>query len=210
MSFSLSSDQLSQIIPHASDEKIQLFLPALQEKLNQYDISTPLRVAHFIAQIAHESGSFRYSSENLNYSAKALRSVFGKYFTTDEEAEDCARQPEKIANIVYADRMGNGNTLSGDGWNYRGRGLIQLTGKDNYHTCGLFLETDLLTHPEQVSEDPEISVAAACWFWNARNLNQYADIDDIRQITRRINGGYHGLEDRESFLQRAKQQLDIN
>jgi len=205
----LTVEQLAAIAPKAKTEKLQLYTSALAEVTQKYELDTPIRLAHFIAQVAHESGAFNYSSENLNYSAKALRSVFGKYFTTDQAADSYARQPEKIANIVYADRMGNGDTDSGDGWRYRGRGLIQLTGKENYRACGLFIEQELLDNPELVAADPEISVAAACWYWRSRQLNQYADADDIKAITRRINGGYHGLEDRQAYLLRAKQVLNV-
>lgn len=140
----ISKQQLNAIMTHASEENIERYLPALNEALPKYGIDTPMRVAHFIAQIAHESGSLTHSIENLNYSSVALRSVFGKYFTSDEIAEEYHRKPENIANIVYANRMGNGDTESGDGWRYRGRGLIQLTGKDNYSLCGKAIGVDLV------------------------------------------------------------------
>jgi putative chitinase len=157
--------------------------------------------------VAHESGSFRYNTENLNYSAKALRSVFGKYFPSDELANAYARKPEKIANRVYGNRMGNGTEESGDGWKYRGRGLIQLTGHDNYRRCGEGIGLNLEEEPDQVADNPAISVKAVGWFWKTNNLNQYADADDIKIITKRINGGYHGLEDRMEFLERARSVL---
>ncbi|MCJ8273495.1 MAG: hypothetical protein MJK04_29350, partial [Psychrosphaera sp.] len=134
--------KLKQIMPAARDEDIDRYLDALNTELPKYGVDTPLRMAHFIAQIAHESGSFKYKSENLNYSAKALRAVFSKYFYTDEMAERYARKPEDIANVVYANRMGNGNSVSGDGWRYRGRGLIQLTGRENYANCAEFIGMD--------------------------------------------------------------------
>lgn len=204
-----TGDSLKQIMPNAKVEDINHYLDALNSEMLAYAINTSLRAAHFIAQVAHESGSFKFSSENLNYSAKALRAVFGKYFPTDELAEEYARKPEKIANRVYANRMNNGNEESGDGWKYRGRGLIQLTGKENYTKCGDVLKIDLVNKPDLLAQDANVAVAAACWFWDSRKLNAYADQDDIRSVTRRINGGYNGLEDREQYLQRAKSVLGI-
>ncbi len=198
-------EQLQDFLPRTSIDILQRYCAPLNQMTRRYNIDTSLRLAHFLAQIAHESGGLRYVSENLNYSAKALRAVFGKYFPTDEHAEACARQPEKIANIVYANRMGNGNTESGDGWNYRGRGLIQITGKDNYSALSGFLDVDLLHSPDLLADDPSLAVASACWYWQNRKLNQYADQDDIHKITKLINGGYNGLEDRTELLVRAKQ-----
>lgn len=207
MTVSLTEEQLQSIMPEAKPENIHLYYPALIEVLPEYGIDTPLRQAHFIAQIAHESGSFKYRAENLNYSAKALRAVFGKYFTDEQQAIDYARQPEKIANRVYANRLGNGDEQSGEGWKYRGRGLILITGKSNYETCGKAIELDLVDNPDQVADSAGVAVAAACWFWNSRYLNKYADKDDIKAITKRINGGLHGLEERQSYLDRAKEIL---
>ncbi len=204
-----TEDSLKQIMPNAKVEDINHYLNALNTEMPEYDINTSLRVAHFIAQLAHESGSFKYSSENLNYSAKALRSVFGKYFPTDELAEEYARNPERIANRVYANRMNNGNEASGDGWKYRGRGLIQLTGKENYTKCGDTLKIDLVNKPDLLAQDANAAVAAAIWFWDSRKLNTYADQDNIKTITKLINGGYNGLEDREKYLIRAKNVLGI-
>lgn len=204
-----TEDSLKQIMPNAKVEDIDHYLDALNSKMQIYDINTPLRAAHFIAQLAHESGSFKYRYENLNYSAKALRAVFGKYFPTDELAEEYARNPERIANRVYANRMNNGNEASGDGWKYRGRGLIQLTGKENYTKCGDTLKIDLVNKPDLLAQDANAAVAAACWFWDSRKLNGFADQDNIMTITKLINGGYNGLEDREQYLERAKKVLGI-
>lgn len=205
-----TADTLKAIMPNASQTNIDKYLDALNSEMSKFDINTPLRAAHFIAQLAHESGSFKYSSENLNYSASALRAVFGKYFPTEEMAEEYARKPEKIANRVYANRMGNGDEGSGEGWKYRGRGLIQLTGKDNYTNCGKATGLDLVGNPEQLAENADSAVAAAGWFWDMRKLNSYADQDDIKAITKRINGGYNGLEDREKYLANAKKVLGIS
>ncbi|MAC47336.1 glycoside hydrolase family 19 protein [Oceanospirillum beijerinckii] len=205
----VNAEQLHEIMPNAKQENILLYQHGINKVFADFEINTPLRVVHFLAQIAHESGSLRYVSENLNYSAKALRAVFGKYFPIDSDAEEFARQPEKIANRVYANRMGNGDEASGDGWRYHGRGLIQLTGKDNYRHFAQSVGKNTIARPDLLQTDPDLAVAAAGWYWDSRNLNAYADHDDIREITRRINGGYHGLEDRQQYLTRAKSVLGV-
>ena len=197
-------------MPAAKDGDIDFYLDALNSQLSASGIITLLRAAHFIAQVAHESGSFKYKTENLNYSDKALRAVFGKYFKSDEEAKKYARKPEEIANVVYANRMGNGDTSSGDGWKYRGRGLIQLTGCENYTKCGEHIGKDLIESPDLLTTDPEAAVAAACWYWQSRDLNKLADLDDVNRITKKINGGFHGLEDRKKYLSRAKLAFEIS
>ena len=172
--------------------------------LPDYEINTVNRVACWLAQMGHESGDFKFTSENLNYSAKGLRGVFGKYFPTDELAQQYQRQPEKIANRVYANRMGNGAESSGDGWKFRGRGIIQITGKSNYTTCSETLYGDpniLLDNPDILCE-MDGAVRSACWFWNSRHLNDWADQLDNLSITKKINGGTHGLADRDQRLQR--------
>lgn len=203
----LTYDQLLKINGNKNPEMCKYYIDALNKVLPEYKVNTKLRLAHFLAQILHESGNLKYKSENLNYSAKALRSVFGKYFKTDEIANQYARKPEKIANRVYANRMGNGDEASGDGWKYRGRGLIQLTGKNNYKACGDSIKLDFIKDPDLLINTAEASVKAACWFWNKNNLNNFADNDDVKSITKRINGGFNGLEDRSSILKRAKEIL---
>lgn len=203
----LSLEQLYKINGNLNKNECEYYLESLNVVLPNKEINTSLRLCHFLAQIIHESGHFKYKSENLNYSAKALRSVFGKYFKTDAIANEYARKPEKIANRVYANRMGNGDEASGDGWKYRGRGLIQLTGKCNYDACGKAIGLDLLGNPDLLTESAEASILAACWFWNKNGLNQFADKDDITTITKRINGGTNGLEDRKSNLAEAKCEL---
>lgn len=205
----LSLDQLYEINGKMYKDKCEYYLEALNLTLPEYQINTKLRLCHFLAQIIHESGHLKYNQENLNYSAKALRSVFGKYFPTDALAEQYARKPEKIANRVYANRMGNSDEASGDGWKYKGAGLIQLTGKTNYTKCSEFLGIDLVNDPSLVYNSPEICVKTACWYWSVNNLNKYADVDDIKVVTKRINGGYNGLEDRTKILNTAKKVLDI-
>ena len=203
----ITYEQLLAINNNKNPEMCKYYINALNKILPEYKINTKLRLCHFLAQILHESGNLKYKSENLNYSAKALRSVFPKYFKTDEIANQYARKPEKIANRVYANRMGNGDEASGDGWLRRGRGLIQLTGTDNYKACTKALNVDLMKNPDLIISNAEICIKTACWFWNSKKLNELADKDDIKIITKRINGGYNGIEDRESILKRAKSVL---
>ena len=176
--------------PHAEH-----WYEAICQILPDYDIETAPRVAAFLAQTAHESGGFRAIKENLNYRAVTLRKIFPKYFPTDELAAQYAGKPEKIANKVYGGRMGNGPEESGDGWRYCGRGLIQLTGKDNYTRYAQSLEISVEEAGEHLTTF-EGCVQSAAWFWEANNLNRWADNGDILTLTKRINGGTIGLEDR--------------
>ncbi len=179
------------------------YIGDLEDLLPQYGIAdNKQRIAHFFSQVLHESGCMRFDMENLNYSKKALRAVFGKYFKTDTEAEKYARKPEKIANKVYADRMGNGNEKSGDGWRFRGRGLIQLTGKSNYKDFAEWVgDTNILDMPDLVAS--EYAVHSAVFYWDKNKLNAIADKDDIKKMTKRINGGYNGLSHRRELLNKA-------
>jgi putative chitinase len=193
MSSILTLPQLRQLVPGAPH--IDDWHEALDQLLDDYGIDSPQRVAHFIAQCAHESGNFRFIRENLNYSAKGLMGTFKKYFPTEALATQYQRQPERIANRVYANRMGNGDEASGDGWRYCGRGLIQLTGKDNY----TFFAGSLGIPVEEAAEylaTFEGAAQSACFFWEQNNLNRFADANDIKGLTRAINGGHIGLEDR--------------
>jgi len=165
----------------------------LNETFEKYEINTPNRQAAFIGQCGHESNNFRTLEENLYYSANALMRVWPSRFPDNDVAEKYANKPEKIANKVYAGRMGN--TEDGDGWKYHGRGLIQLTGKDNYTRCGEALGIDLVNNPDLLLE-PEFAAASAGWFWRKHGLNQLADLGDWVAITKRINGGIHGIDDR--------------
>lgn len=203
----ITIEQLYLINKNLQKDKCDLYIEALNKVLKETDISSPLRICHFLAQVIHESGNFKYNIENLNYSAAGLKSSFKRYFPTDELASTYARKPEKIANRVYANRMGNGNEASGDGWKYRGRGLIQITGKNNYSQCAKDLNLDLIHNPDLIILDPEINVRVACWFWNKNNLNQLADKDDITSITKKINGGTNGLDDRMNNLAVCKRIL---
>jgi putative chitinase len=198
--FNFTRDQLAQMIP--KNPYIDHWFEALNEILPDYDITTPQRVASFLAQCAHESGGFVFLKENLNYKAASLRRVFPKYFPDDAIANQYAGKGEMIANRVYANRMGNGPEESGDGFKYCGRGLIQLTGKNNY----TFFAGSLDIPVEEASEylqTFEGAVQSACFFWEQNKLNQYADSGDILTMTKRINGGTIGLEDRQKHYQHA-------
>jgi putative chitinase len=189
----LSLSQLKEMVP--GNPYIDYWYAALDKILPDYDINTPKRIAAFIAQCAHESGNFRAIKENLNYRAVTLRKIFPKYFPDDATANAYAGKPEKIANKVYGGRMGNGPEESGDGFRYCGRGLIQLTGKDNYTRYAQSLEISVEEASEHLTTF-EGCVQSAAWFWEANNLNQWADKGDILTLTKRINGGTIGLEDR--------------
>lgn len=189
-----------------SPEVAMRWTPALNETMQKYQINNKHRIAAFLAQVAHESGGFKFVVENLNYSADALLRVFPKYFPNKELADAYARQPEKIANRVYANRMGNGDEASGDGWFRRGRGLIQLTGTDNQVAFGMECDVDTITRPELL-EQPQYAALSAGWFWNSRNINPVADTDNIKEVTRLVNGGYNGLADREAKYEKLMQIL---
>jgi putative chitinase len=192
----ITKEQLQQLIP--GNPYINEWHEALEQLLPDYEINTPERIAAFIAQCAHESGGFRAIKENLNYKAATLRKIFPKYFPTDELANAYANMPNKqeaIANRVYANRMGNGDEHSGDGYRYCGRGLIQLTGKQNYQNFADSIETSVEDASEYLATF-EGAAQSACWFWESNNLNRFADVGDIKGLTKAINGGYIGLDDR--------------
>ena len=201
----LTLNQLKQMVknPH-----IDHWHEAIDQLLPDYDINTPRRVAAFVAQCAHESGSFAFIKENLNYKAASLMKTFGKYFPTQELAAQYEKRPERIANRVYANRMGNGDEASGDGYRFCGRGLIQLTGRDNY----TFFAGSLDIPVEEASEylaPFEGAAQSACWFWETNNLNRFADAGDIKGLTRAINGGYIGLEDRIRHYEHALHVMGV-
>jgi putative chitinase len=201
--FILTREQLAQLLP--GNPYLDHWYHALELALPDYDINTPQRVAAFIAQCAHESGGFRALKENLNYKAATLRKIFPKYFPDDATANHYASLPNKqeaIANRVYGGRMGNGPEASGDGFRYCGRGLIQLTGKQNYQNFADSIETPVEDIPEFLATF-EGAVQSACWFWEANNLNQWADKGDILTLTKRINGGTIGLDDRIKHYEHA-------
>jgi len=168
---------------------------AICEICPEYEVDTPQRLAAFVAQCAHESGNFKFLQENLNYRAESLMRTWPKHFPTIEIARQYERQPQRIANKAYANRMGNGDEASGDGFRYLGRGLIQLTGKNNYTFFAASLEIPLEEASEYL-QTIEGAVQSACFFCEQNNLNQWADKGDILTLTKRINGGTIGLEDR--------------
>lgn len=176
------------------------FGPGTMKKAMEYYKFTPERAAHFFAQTAHESGNFKAFSENLNYGAKGLLGIFKKYFPTESKALEYERKPEKIANLVYASRMGNGDEASGDGYKYRGRGALQLTGKDNYKAFSDYMKKpEIMDNPDLVAT--QYSFESAIFFFDKNKLWDICDKgvskDTILALTKRINGGTHGLEDRE-------------
>lgn len=173
--------------------------------LSNFGLNTPLRISHFMAQIEHESG-LKPINENLNYSATRLMQVFPKYFISNADALRYERKPEKIANRVYANRMGNGSEVSGDGYKYRGRGFIQLTGKDNYKSLSKDTGIDYLNNPDLLLTESD-ALNSALWFWNNKGLNMWADKDDIIAITKKINGGVNGLDHRKQLLSKYKKEL---
>jgi len=185
---------LSKLKSHIPDAVIS----QMPEVIEKFQINTPLRMAHFLAQCGHESGGFKLVRENLNYSSKGLLTTFKKYFPTEQKAKLYERNPEKIANLVYGNRMGNGDETSGDGFRFSGRGYIQLTGKSNYTAFDKIVEENLLEQPGLVAT--KYPLLSAAWFWSTNKLNLLADKGatdvDVTAITRRVNGGTIGLPDR--------------
>lgn len=205
--FDFTLEKLAACITKNKDP--QPWFNALAEHLPQFEINTPARVAGFISQCQHESGDFTLLQENLNYGAKGLMGTFHKYFLTEDVALQYERKPEMIANRVYSSRMGNGDEHSGDGWKYRGRGLLQLTGKSNYAQCShdLFHDETLVEDPDLL-RTPEYAVLSACWFWKKNNLNAICDTGDVVALSKRINGGTIGLDDRISHWNHCLEILE--
>jgi len=193
----------SQLLSLGIDGK---WLEPLKETFEKYNIDTSKRQASFIGQCMHESAGFKLLEENLNYSAKALMATWPSRFTSEEVANQYARNPEKIANKVYGSRMGNADESSGEGWLYRGRGIKQLTGKENYERCGSGLGVDLVSNPDLLL-DPKYAALSAGWFWNKHGLNDLADKSDIETMTKRINGGLIGLDARKAAIKKAESIL---
>jgi putative chitinase len=199
----LTLSQLKQLLP--KNPYVEHWHHALEQLFPDYDINTPRRMAAFIAQCAHESGGFMVLKENLNYKPASLRKLFSKYFPTDELAQQYCSKPNKqvaIASKVYANRMGNGDEASQEGWKFCGRGLIQLTGRSNYQAFADSLEMDINDVPEYLATF-EGAAQSACWYWETNKLNQWADAGDILTLTKRINGGTIGLEDRKKHYDHA-------
>jgi putative chitinase len=200
----LTKEQLAQLLP--GNAYVNEWYEALSQLLPEYDINTPQRIAAFIAQCAHESGGFKFLKENLNYRAESLMRVWPRHFPTIEIARQYAHKQEKIANRAYANRMGNGNEASGDGWRFCGRGLIQLTGRNNYEEFADSIETPVDEIPEYLATF-EGAAQSACWFWETNNLNKWADQGEMVTLTKKINGGTLGLEDRIKHYKHALEVL---
>ncbi len=194
----------SHITAITGNKEADVWASLFNQYLSKYDIYNTSRASAFLAQCAHESGGFKLLVENLNYSAQGLRKVFPKYFPDQATADKYARQPKWIASRVYGGRMGNGAESTQEGFKFRGRGLIQVTGKNNYTACSKFLFGDerLLDTPEYL-ETKEGAIQSACWFWTANNLNKFADAGDMIGLTVKINGGKNGIEDRMKYYQKA-------
>ena len=199
--FTIDAEVLRAVVPGAA----ALFLEPVEETCRSFQITTPLRLAHFLAQTAHESARYTALEENLNYGAAGLLATWPSRFDA-VTAEKFARQPERIANRVYADRMGNGPETSGDGWRFRGRGILQVTGRASYRSIGEFLGVDLEAQPELLAT-PRLAALAAGWYWSARDINTLCDRDDAIAVTEAVNGGRHGLEQRIELLGQVKAVL---
>lgn len=197
----ITKEQLNSFFEDTDDDVVDAFVEPLNHAMEKFEINTTERIAMFIAQVGHESGGLNHVAENLNYKPETLMRIFPKYFR-DKDPADYAHQPEKIANLVYGNRMGNGDEDSGDGYKYRGRGLIQLTGHDNYKHFADSMGMDL---DEAVSylETKEGAAMSAAWFWNSRHLNAVADAGDVVKATKLINGGTIGLEERTELYEEA-------
>ncbi len=206
---SITAEQLKACMPLIKDVNLTANLSPLNNAMSIYGVNTPLRMPHFLAQIAHESACLNFSEENLNYSAALLVKVFPHYFPTLDVALPYDRKPEMIANRVYANRLGNGDAASNDGWNFRGRGAIQNTGKANYQLLSALLKIDLITYPDLLKQ-PLYSMLAAGNYWKSHGLNELADKDDVLNITKRINGGTNGLAERTANLVRCKAVLGLH
>lgn len=213
----MNVSQLAKSVNTSEDIAAQ-WISALTHAMERYQITTPLRQAHFLAQIGHESNGLKSVTESLNYSVDGLLKTFSRSRISEADAKKYGRTATQsanqlmIANTVYGGEWGLknlGNSQSGDGFKFRGRGLIQITGRSNYEALENALKFDLVSRPERLAEDNLISAMAAAYFWHSRNLNGLADMDDILSITKRINGGTNGLDDRKLRLKRAKEVLGV-
>jgi putative chitinase len=205
----ITAEQLARIMPRLGVEKCRVYAPLVNAAMLEFQIITPLREAAFLSQLAHESRELTRFVENLNYSAERLMKVWPRRFPNISVAQKYAHKPELLANYVYSNRMGNGPASSGDGWRYRGRGPIMITGEEMYLKAGRGIGVDLIAQPELL-EQAEVGLRAAGWFWrDEKKLNPFADRQEFLTITKLINGGLNGLEDRQRYYSIAKKVLGI-
>ena len=197
----ISLEQLKSFFEDTEESVLANFVDPINKVSEEFEINTLERISMFLAQIGHESGGLTKLHENLNYKAARLVQIFPKYFR-DVDPEGYANNPERIANRVYADRMGNGSEDSGDGYKFRGRGAVQLTGRDNYTACGKDLGVDLEANPDYL-ETPEGAIRSAAWFWDQHDLNELSDEKNVTAVTKKINGGVIGLEERTALFEEA-------
>ena len=209
MDMVITQSQLLEAVPNLYKPRLDAFVASFNMWAVHFGIDTPLRTVHYLAQVFHESGCLRWTEENLNYSREALLRVFPKYFN-EQNVDLYARNPQKIANRAYANRMGNGSEASGDGYRYRGRGFIGTTGKANYEAYAKsdWCVGDLMSHPEWLASSPG-DQKSAMFFWMKNGCNRFADADDIKGLTKRINGGLNGFEDRKSLLAKFKRVFNV-
>lgn len=214
----INQAQLIRAVPKLDRKNLDGFVAYFNMYAVHFGLTTKARVTHFLSQIFHESGALSATSENMNYSAERLMAVWPSRFKSLSQAEPYAHNPEKLANNVYANRMGNGNEQSGDGWKYRGRGLIGLTGKSQYEAFNKFdlCTDDVVKSPDKVSEYP-LCLVSAMWFWERNNLNELADMDMggsngesiVEKITKKVNGGLTNISDRKYYYRRFKRELGL-
>ena len=210
MAMQITQALIRRVIPSVNNERLDEFCAACGMWATHYGINTNERMAAFLANVMHECSNLNAMVENLNYSADGLRKTFPKYFKTDEDAAAYARKPQQIANRVYANRMGNGNEASGDGWRYRGRGMMMLTGRSNYKS---YADSDLcignaVLNPEIIGKFPE-AYKSAMWFFEKNGLNQLADKGDFETIVKRINGGTLGLANRMYLWRKFRREFGL-
>jgi len=198
---SITKEQLQSFFEDTKESLIDSYVDPLNKTFDKFEINNTNRICMFLAQCGHESGGLNHTQENLNYKAEGLERTFPKYFR-DVDANDYAHNPEKIANRVYADRMGNGDEDSGDGWKFHGRGLIQLTGRTNYEVFAADIGMNVDAAVEYLST-PEGAAMSAGWFWNKHNLNKWSDEQDVLTVTKKINGGTIGFEERKELFEEA-------
>jgi putative chitinase len=202
----MHAEVVRALYPRAAEAHTDQFAERAPALLDRFRINGPTRLEFFLAQIGHESGGLTITTENMNYRAKRIREVWPKRFPTEQSARPYEGNPEHLANAVYAGRMGNGPPESGDGWRYRGRGYIQITGRDGYQSVGDIAELDLVSQPD-LAADPENALLVACSFWQWKRLNDLSDSGDFEKVTRRINGGTTGMTDRRAWLNKVRRTL---